>query len=99
MPGFRDTGMSDEQARDFIGSAATVAAEAITHLIETNFDLIAKGEAAQLRQAAAAPPEGVRIIHVHPGALHEPAVLSLTVGNTDHVVVPRSALAAAGVGE
>ncbi|MCV7208408.1 hypothetical protein H7J75_07030 [Mycolicibacterium canariasense] len=96
MPGFRNTGMSDEQAEEFIGATATLIAEAAVHLLETRFELMEKGDALQLRQDAADAPDGRRVIHIHPDAQHEPAALSITIGKGDHVVIPRRALAALG---
>ncbi|GAS98946.1 uncharacterized protein RMCC_5911, partial [Mycolicibacterium canariasense] len=48
MPGFRNTGMSDGQAEEFIGATATLIAEAAVHLLETRFELMEKGDALQL---------------------------------------------------
>lgn len=94
MPGFRGTGMSTEQEAEFIGASATLAAEGAVNLIESRFELIDKGEAQQLRQAAAAAPEGYRVIQVHPDAQNQPPVMEFTIGNGDHVVYPRRVLAA-----
>lgn len=95
MPGFRSTGMTGPQAEEFIGAAAVLAAEAVVNLIETRFELIEKGEAQQLRLAAADAPEGYRTIHIHPDAMYKDAVLVITIGNDDHKVVPAVALKAA----
>lgn len=95
MPGFRDTGMTGPQAEEFIGAAATLAAEAVVNLIESRFELIEKGEAQQLRLAAADAPEGYRTIHIHPDAMYKDAVLVITIGNDDHKVLPAAVLKAA----
>ena len=92
MPGFRDTGMNSAQAEEFIGATATLTAEAVVNLLESRFELIDKGEAQQLRQAAADAPEGYRTIHIHPDAMYRDAVLVITIGNDDHKVVPAVAL-------
>lgn len=96
IPGFRLTGMGDEQAEEMIGAAAKVFAEAVTHLIEQDYELMPKADAAQLRQDAADAPDGTRIITVHRGNTNTPALLALTVGKTDQVAVPEAALKALG---
>lgn len=95
MPGFRDTGMSPEQSEEFIGAAATLAAEGIVNLIESRYELIDKEEARQMRLAVADAPDGYRTIHIHPDARYKDAVLVFTIGNDDHTVIPAVALKAA----
>ncbi|MDV7194624.1 hypothetical protein [Mycolicibacterium fortuitum] len=94
LPGFRSTGMSDEQAQEFIGQAAKTVAEALVHLIEGEYEILTKADAAQLRQDAADAPDGTRIVTLHCGNTNNPALLQLTVGKTDQVVVPAAALKA-----
>jgi len=95
LPGFRTTGMSDEQAQELVGQSSKLVAEAVIHLLEAEFDILPKAEAAQLRQDAAEMPDGTRIIHVRTTPTSEP-VLSLTVGKADDVVVPAAALKKVG---
>ena len=88
---FRATGMPDEQAAEFIGATTRLWAEAIVHVLEGEFEIIRKTDAAQLRQDAAEAPDGTRIVNLHIGAESNPAVLQLVIGKTDHVVIPEAA--------
>lgn len=94
LPGFRTTGMGDEQAEEMIGAAAKVFAEAITHLIEQDYELMPKADAAQLRQDAADAPDGTRVITLFDRADHkrETPLLVLTVGKTDDVTIDKRQL-------
>lgn len=94
LPGFRNTGMSDEQAEEFIGQAAKVVAEALFHEIDSFGAAIGitKAEVEQLRQDAADAPDGTRVVTLHCGNVNSPALLQLTVGKTDQVVIPKAAL-------
>lgn len=94
LPGFRTTGMTDEQAREMIGTAAKIFAEAMVALIEAEFELMTKADAAQLRQDAATAPDGTRIITLYDRADHQrkEPLLVLTVGKTDDVVIDRAML-------
>ena len=95
LPGFRITGMPDEQAQEFVGNAATLLAEALVHLIERDFDILPKHEAAQLQQDAADAPDGTRTIVVHELTTSGPELLHLTVGkSTDHVAITTPAIKA-----
>jgi hypothetical protein len=97
LSGFRNTGMDDQQAKDFKGAAAQLQAEAIVHLFEqAGIDLtLTRAEVQQLRAQAAEVPDGRRIIHVHPDNEQNPAVLQLTVTkDSDHVTIPSRALKA-----
>lgn len=89
---FRGTGMSDEQAEELIGSTTRLWAEAITHLIESDHEILTKADAQHLRQAAADAPDGTRIVQVHVSSVNTPPVLELTIGKTDHAVVPAAAI-------
>lgn len=94
LPGFRNTGMSDEQQQEFIGQAAKIVAEALYHEIDSFGAAISvtKAEVEQLRQDAADAPDGTRIVTLHCGSTNSPALLQLTVGKTDQVVIPQAAL-------
>lgn len=94
LPGFRNTGMSDEQAEEFIGQAAKIVAEALFHEIDSFGAAIGitKAEVEQLRRDAADAPDGTRIVTLHCGSTNSPALLQLTVGKTDQVVIPQAAL-------
>ncbi len=93
LPGFRTTGMSDEQAQELVGQSATLVAEALVHLLEGEYEILPKTEATQLRQDAADAPDGTRIIKVKKTP-NTPPVLELTVGKSDEVIVPEVALKA-----
>ncbi|AIT14577.1 hypothetical protein PBI_CARCHARODON_69 [Mycobacterium phage Carcharodon] len=95
MPGFRTTGMSDEQARELVGSSAQLVAEAIVHgVIETDHEILTKTEANELRQAAADAPDGTRVITVYDRADHQRTtpLLTLTIGKSDEVIVDAALL-------
>lgn len=97
IPGFRATGMSDEQAQELIGQAAKLWAEALAHHVEANGKtIIDTTELAQLRQDAADAPDGTRVITLHRGNTTTPALLAITVGKTDQVAIPDAALRALG---
>lgn len=89
IPGFRTAGMSDEQAKEMVGEAAKLWAEALDSAIAAEFDVLTKADAAQLRQAAAEAPDGTRIITLYDrGDLQRKAPLMvLTVGKTDDVTI------------
>ncbi|OHT86913.1 hypothetical protein [Mycobacteroides saopaulense] len=89
MPGFRNTGMSDEQTQEFVGQAAKIVAESIVHLIEAEFELLTKADAAQLRQDAADAPDGTRILTFYDRADHQlqSPLWQVTIGKTDNVMV------------
>lgn len=89
---FRATGMSDEQAEELIGQSATLWAEALVALIESEFEIMTKADAAQLRQDAADAPDGTRIIRGHRGTKHGPIVCELVIDKTDDVVLPEAIL-------
>lgn len=89
---FRATGMSEEQAQEFVGDAAKIVAEAMVALIEGEFEIITKADAAQLRQDAADAPDGTRIVKGHRGTKHGPIVCELVVDKTDDVVLPEAIL-------
>ncbi|OFB37961.1 hypothetical protein BA059_16830 [Mycolicibacterium sp. (ex Dasyatis americana)] len=97
MPGFRGTGMSDEQAQEMIGMAAKNWAEALDHVVDVaGKTVIDKAELAQLRAEAADAPDGTRIIQVTTTPTSEP-VLELPVKKTsDRVIVPASVLKKVG---
>lgn len=89
IPGFRNAGMSDEQAEEMIGEAAKLWAEALDYVIATEFDVLTKADAAQMRQAAADAPDGTRIITLYDRADHQrkTPLWVLTIGKTDDVTV------------
>ncbi|QBI97311.1 hypothetical protein KD930_gp67 [Mycobacterium phage Kevin1] len=90
MPGFRTTGMTDDQAKQLIGTSAQLVAEAIVRgVIETDHEILTKAEAAELRQAAADAPDGTRIITIYDRADHQRTtpLLTLTIGKSDDVTV------------
>lgn len=99
LPMFRNSAIPPEQQQRFADEAglptfniAKLTAEALVALLEANgWDLIQHAELDQLRAAAAAPPEGTRIITLH-RAKGEPPVLSITVGNTNQVIMPEAAV-------
>ena len=86
--------MGDDQADQMIGQAAKIMAEALVHLLETEYELLRKSDAQQLRQDAADAPDGTRIVTVHRGSMNGPELLALTIGKTDHVALPEIALKA-----
>ncbi len=94
LPGFRIAGMPEAQAHEFVGNAATMLAEAIVTIIERDFEILPKHEAAQLRQDAADAPDGIRTIIVHELTESGPELMHLTIGKTDHVAIGASALRA-----
>ncbi|SKS14016.1 Uncharacterised protein [Mycobacteroides abscessus subsp. bolletii] len=89
IPGFRATGMPDDQAQEMIGQAAKLWAEAIESVIDSEFDVLTKADAAQLRQDAAEAPDGTRIVTLYDRTDHQRAtpLLVLTVGKTDDVTI------------
>ncbi|MBN7436079.1 hypothetical protein I3U42_21175 [Mycobacteroides abscessus subsp. abscessus] len=89
IPGFRSTGMPDDQAQEMIGQAAKLWAEAIESVIDGEFDVLTKADAAQLRQDAAEAPDGTRIVTLYDRTDHQRAtpLLVLTVGKTDDVTI------------
>lgn len=89
IPGFRATGMPDDQAQEMIGQAAKLWAEALASVIDTEFDILTKADAAQLRQDAADAPDGTRIVTLYDRTDHQRAnpLLVLTVGKTDDVTI------------
>lgn len=93
IPGFRNTGMTDEQAAEMIGQAAKLWGEALAHFVETRGKtIIDTTELTQLRAEAADAPDGTRIIHIHTTPT-SPAVLELPVKKTnDRVIVPAAVL-------
>ncbi len=86
--------MSEEQAEELIGQSATLWAESLVHLIEAEFEIMTKADAARLRQDAATAPDGTRIITLYDRADHQrkEPLLVLTVGKTDDVVIDRAML-------
>ncbi len=86
--------MGDEQAQEMVGAAAKVVAEALVHLIEQDYELMPKADAAQLRQDAADAPDGTRVITLFDRADHkrETPLLVLTVGKTDDVTIDKRQL-------
>jgi hypothetical protein len=96
LPGFRTTGMTDEQALEFVGQSAKLVAEALVNLIETENEIVPKADIAQLRQDAADAPDGTRIVNLVTGPTSDP-VLVLTVDkSSDRVLVPASVLKQVG---
>ncbi|WAY18410.1 hypothetical protein OF855_24545 [Mycolicibacterium fortuitum] len=93
IPGFRATGMSDDQATEMIGQAAKLWGEALAHFVETHGKtIIDTTELAQLRAQAADAPDGTRIIQVATTPTSAP-VLELPVKKTDdRVIVPATVL-------
>lgn len=89
IPGFRSAGMSDEQAQELIGNAAKMWAEALTSVIEGEYELLTKAEAAQLRQDAADAPDGTRILTFYDRSDHQlkSPLWQVTVGKTNDVMV------------
>lgn len=92
IPGFRASGMSDEQVAEMIGPAAKLWAEAIAHTLDTEFDIMTKADAAQLRQDAADAPDGTRIIRIHRGTKHGPIACELVIDKTDDAALPDAIL-------
>ncbi|AEL19985.1 hypothetical protein CL81_gp66 [Mycobacterium phage Charlie] len=95
LPGFRTTGMSEEQARELVGSSAQLFAEAIVRgVIEADHEILTKAEANELRQAAADAPDGTRVITVYDRADHQRStpLLTLTIGKSDEVIVDAALL-------
>jgi hypothetical protein len=88
LPGFRATGMTDEQAEELIGQAAKTFAEAMVNLLEAEFELMTKADAAQLRQDAADAPDGTRIITLHRNDIATEPVMTITLGKTNQVALP-----------
>lgn len=89
IPGFRSTGMPDDQAQEMIGQAAKLWAEALASAIDAEFDVMTKADAAQLRQDAAEAPDGTRILTLYDRADHQRTtpLWVLTVGKTDEVMI------------
>lgn len=89
LPGFRTAGMSDEQAKEMVGEAAKLWAEAIEYAIGAEFDVLTKADAAQLRQDAAEAPDGTRIVTLYDQRDHQrkTPLWVLTIGKTDDVTV------------
>lgn len=81
--------MSDEQAKEMVGEAAKLWAEAIDAAIGAEFDVLTKADAAQLRQDAAEAPDGTRIITLYDQRDHQrkTPLWVLTIGKTDDVTV------------
>jgi hypothetical protein len=92
LPGFRTTGMTDEQARELVGQGAKTTAEALVALLESEFVLRTKAEDAQLVQRAADAPDGTRILKAHRGTKSGPVVCELVIDKTDDVVLPEAIL-------
>lgn len=92
LPGFRATGMSDEQADEMIGKSAQVIAEALTNLIETDYEILTKADIAQLRQDAADAPDGTRILRAHRGNITGPIICELVIDKTDDIALPEAIL-------
>ena len=93
IPGFRATGMTDDQAAEMIGQAAKLWGEALAHFVETHGKtIIDTAELAQLRAEAADAPDGTRIIRIHTTPTGDP-VLELPVKKTDdQVIIPAAVL-------
>lgn len=89
IPGFRSVGMSDEQAQEMIGSAAKLWSEAIVSVIQGEYELLTKADAAQLRQDAADAPDGTRVLTLYDRTDHQlkSPLLQLTVGKSNDVMV------------
>lgn len=89
IPGFRTTGMPDDQAEEMVGQAAKLWAEALESVIATEFVALTKADAAQLRQDAAEAPDGTRIVTLWDRADHQRTnpLLVLTVGKTNDVTI------------
>lgn len=89
IPGFRSTGMPEDQAQEMVGQAAKLWAEALESVIDTDFDVLTKADAAQLRQDAAEAPDGTRIVTLYDRTDHQRAnpLLVLTIGKTDDVTI------------
>ena len=94
LPGFNTTGMTDEQAQEFIGGAATLLAESIVALLEQDFEIVTKHDMAQLREDAATAPDGTRIISVREVSETGPELMQLTVGKADTVALSTPGLKA-----
>lgn len=90
IPGFRAAGMSDEQAKELIGEAAKLWAESLASVIEGEYVLLTKADAAQLRQDAAEAPDGTRIITVYSQSdhQHQSPLWQFTLGKTNDVTIP-----------
>lgn len=97
IPGFRATGMSDEQAAELIGQAAKLWGEALAHFVETQGKtIINTAELNQLRAEAADAPDGTRIIGIVTTPTGQP-VLELPVKKTDdRVIIPAAVLKKVG---
>ncbi|YCU51228.1 hypothetical protein ACRYGS_20855 [Mycobacteroides abscessus] len=89
IPGFRATGMPEDQAQEMIGQASKLWAEALASVIDTEFDTLTKADAAQLRQDAAEAPDGTRILTLYDRTDHQRTtpLWVLTVGKTDDVMI------------
>lgn len=96
IPGMRTAGMGNEQAQEMVGRAAKLWAEAISHVIGAEFDVLTKADAAQLRQDAADAPDGTRIIRGHRGTKMGPVICELVIDKTDDVALPEAILREAG---
>lgn len=93
IPGFRATGMSDDQAAEMIGQASKLWGEALAHFVETHGKtIIDTNELAQLRAEAADAPDGTRIIRILTTPTGDP-VLELPIKKTDdRVIIPATVL-------
>lgn len=98
LPGFRATGMSDEQAQELVGQSSKLVAEALVHLLRSNGIAVDRTETefVELEKQAADAPDGARIISICTAPASDP-VLQLTVSKSDdRVVVPAVVLKKVG---
>lgn len=92
MPGFRTTGMTDEQAQEFVGNTATLLSEAIVALIEQTHQIIPTTDVTLLRQQAADAPDTARVISICTTPTADP-VLQVTVDKySDRVILPAAVI-------
>lgn len=97
VPGFRTTGMPDDQAQEFVGERAKLLAESVVHTIESaGITMIPTAELDQLRQDAADAPDGTRVIQICTTVTDEPVLMLTVTKAADRVVVPASVLKAVG---
>lgn len=96
LPGFRSTGMSDEQAEELVGQSSKIVAEALVNLLEAEFEILPKADVAQLRQDAADAPDGTRIISVYTGPTGDPVLMLPVKKSDDRVIIPASVLKQVG---
>lgn len=94
MPGFNTTGMSDEQAAEYVGTAANMLAESIITALESQFDILPKHETAQLRAAAAEAPTTGESVPVKEGSESGPTRFDITVMPSRIAVLSRPAFIA-----